>query len=109
VKFLVDANLPPALVRWLSAEGHEAHHVGDLGMNTASDRAIWERAREIGACIVTKDEDFVLLNALDRAGPVIVWVRIGNAVRRILLQRLPAVWPSVISAIERGDQIVEVR
>ncbi len=61
------------------------------------------------ACIVTKDEDFVLLHALDRAGPPIVWIRIGNAVRNVLLSRLPILWPEVMGAIERGEKIVEVR
>jgi predicted nuclease of predicted toxin-antitoxin system len=61
------------------------------------------------ACIVTKDEDFVLLSALDRAGPVVVWVRIGNAVRSVLLDRLPALWPDVVKAIERGEKVIEVR
>jgi len=109
VKFLVDANLPPALAQWLASEGHEAHHVSDLGLEAMPDREIWTRARDLDACIVTKDEDFVLLQALDRAGPAIVWIRIGNAVRRVLLQRLPVLWPAVMSAIERGDKIVEVR
>jgi predicted nuclease of predicted toxin-antitoxin system len=109
VKFLVDANLPPALARWIESEGHEAFHVSDLGMERMSDRAIWSRARELGASIVTKDEDFVLLQALDRGGPAIIWVRIGNAVRRVLLERLPASWPAVMSAIARGEKIVAVR
>ncbi len=80
-----------------------------MGMEALSDREIWQRARELGSCVVTKDEDFVLLQALDRAGPTIVWIRIGNAVRRVLLRRLPVLWPDVMSAIERGDKIVEVR
>ncbi len=108
MKFLVDANLPPALARWLASEGHEAQHVGDFGMERAPDREIWARARETGACIVTKDEDFILLQALDRAGPAIVWIRIGNAVRGVLLRRLPALWPAVISAIARGEKVIEV-
>jgi predicted nuclease of predicted toxin-antitoxin system len=28
MKFLVDAQLPPGLCRWLQARGHEAEHVG---------------------------------------------------------------------------------
>jgi predicted nuclease of predicted toxin-antitoxin system len=108
VKFLVDANLPPALAQWLAAEGHEAQHVADLGMEAMPDREILKHARDSDACIVTKDEDFVLLQALDRAGPAIVWIRIGNAVRSVLMRRLPVVWPEVISAIERGEKIIEV-
>ena len=61
------------------------------------------------ACIVTKDEDFVLLSALDRAGPAIVWIRVGNAVRSVLLARLPVLWPEVMNAIERGEKVIEVR
>jgi predicted nuclease of predicted toxin-antitoxin system len=108
VKFLVDANLPPAFARWLASEGHEAQHVSDLGMEAMPDREMWNRARMLGACIVTKDEDFVLLQALDRAGPAIVWIRIGNAVRSVLLHRLPILWPAVIAAIERGEKVIEV-
>jgi len=84
VKFLVDANRPPAFARWLASEGHEAHHVSDLGMTSMSDRAIWQHASDTEACIVTKDEDFVLLQALNRAGPAVVWIRIGNAAGRSL-------------------------
>ena len=63
----------------------------------------------MGACIMTKDEDFVLMQALDRAGPAVVWIWTGNAVRRVLLQRLAIFWPAVVSAIARGEKIVELR
>ena len=109
MKFLVDANLPPALAQWLASEGHEAQHVANLGMQASADRDIWQHARDSGACIVTKDEDFALLQALDRTGPPVVWIRIGNAVRRVLLERLPKLWPAVVSAIDRGEKIVELR
>jgi predicted nuclease of predicted toxin-antitoxin system len=109
VKFIVDANLPPALAHWLVSVGHDACHVDGLGMTSAPDRTIWQRAREMDACIVTKDEDFTLLHALDPTGPAVVWLRIGNAVRSVLLRRLPSIWPAVVSAIERGDKVVEVK
>jgi predicted nuclease of predicted toxin-antitoxin system len=109
VKFIVDANLPPGLARWLVSQGHESYHVNDLGMTSTADRTIWRHACEISACIVTKDEDFALLQALDPTGPAVVWIRIGNAVRSVLLRRLPGIWPSVVSAIERGDKVIEVK
>jgi predicted nuclease of predicted toxin-antitoxin system len=37
VKFLVDVNLPPRLARWLSSRGHEAKHLVDLDLLTATD------------------------------------------------------------------------
>jgi predicted nuclease of predicted toxin-antitoxin system len=77
--------------------------------NGVPTHEIWARARELEACVVTKDEDFILLQALDRAGPAIVWIRIGNAVRSVLLRRLPLLWPTVISSMERGEKVIEVR
>ena len=105
MKFIVDANLPPAFTRWLTSEGHGVYHVSDLGRARMSDRARWQHARGID-CIVTKDQDFMLLHTLDRSGPAIVWIRIGNAVRGV---SLAGVWPAVLSAIERGDNVIEVR
>src|SRR5205085_5645381 len=101
--------LPPALARWLISAGHEAYHTTDLGAEQMLDRAIWEQARDMDACIVSKDEDFLLLHALDPEGPALVWVRIGNATRRVLMRDIPGLWPAVVSAIERGEKIVEVR
>lgn len=44
MRFLVDAQLPPALARFLSDAGYEAEHVYDIGMDAASDRTIWNYA-----------------------------------------------------------------
>ncbi|MBU2807009.1 DUF5615 family PIN-like protein [Acidithiobacillus ferrooxidans F221] len=37
MQFLVDAQLPPALARWISAQGYSACHVADIGMASARD------------------------------------------------------------------------
>lgn len=60
MRFLVDAQLPPALARWLADQGQPARHVYDLGLATADDREIWDVALATGAVVVTKDEDFAL-------------------------------------------------
>jgi transcriptional regulator with XRE-family HTH domain len=44
MRFLVDAQLPPALARWLAAQGHEAEHVSDCGLAQAADPAVWDYA-----------------------------------------------------------------
>jgi predicted nuclease of predicted toxin-antitoxin system len=71
-QFLIDAQLPPALGRWLAERGHPAEHVFDLGMAGADDRDIWAHAHQVGAVIVTKDEDFAERRARVRDGPSIV-------------------------------------
>jgi predicted nuclease of predicted toxin-antitoxin system len=53
VRFLVDAQLPPALARWLREAGHEAQHVDELGWRDASDELIWTHALQLDAVIVT--------------------------------------------------------
>ncbi len=58
MKFLVDAQLPPALKDWFRIHGYEARHVQDVGLLDAKDGAIWEHALAGNAAIVTKDEDF---------------------------------------------------
>ena len=55
MRFLVDAQLPPALARWRTEAGHDAEHVGDRGMQAAPDTAIWDRAMRNRAAIITLD------------------------------------------------------
>ncbi len=54
MRFVLDAQLPPALAAWLVAEGHDAVHVFALGLTRAGDATIWQHARETDAIIVTK-------------------------------------------------------
>ena len=100
--------LPPALVRHLESLGHEATHVADLGMQAAHDRDIWNQAFAMKAVLVSKDEDFVTMRALRSQGPAVVWVRVGNATRRMLIARFAAALPGVLAALERGETIVQI-
>ena len=109
MRFLVDAQLPPALARWLEAKGHEAEHVNDIGMASAPDTAIWKRAVESSAVILTKDEDFaVWRNAGIGAKPHVVWLRIGNTRKSELLRWFEPLLPKIISTIERGEPLIEI-
>ena len=44
MRFLVDAQLPPALARWITEHGRDATHVADCGLAAADDRVIWQHA-----------------------------------------------------------------
>ena len=107
-RFVVDAQLPPALARWLAANGHEAEHVGDHGMEAASDAAIWEFAYANSAVIITKDEDFAQRKVLSGQGPAVIWIRLPNTRRRELLTWFEAVFPDIVLALQRGDTLIEV-
>jgi predicted nuclease of predicted toxin-antitoxin system len=109
VHWIVDAQLPPDLARWLEKRGHEAEHVEDVGLRNADDPVIWQRALQHNAVILTKDEDFVLLAATNPAAPVIVWLRLGNASTRALLAWLEPQLPAIESRLQQGEKLIEVR
>lgn len=108
MRFLVDANLPPALARWLASRGHQAEHVADHDLAAADDRVIWGQAATTDAVLVTKDEDFALMRTLADQGPAVVWVRLGNTRRRELLEWFGKMLPAVLTALERGDFLIEL-
>jgi predicted nuclease of predicted toxin-antitoxin system len=105
--FVIDAQLPPSLAGALRAAGHEAVHVLDLGLLTATDRQIWQEVSIRSAVLVTKDRDFSLLRAASNDGPLILWVRIGNADNRTLITQMVRALPEIVGAIERGEAIIE--
>lgn len=58
MRFLIDAQLPPALARMLAKHDHVAEHVTEIGPGNAPDAQRWRYALDLDAVIVTKDEDF---------------------------------------------------
>ncbi len=108
MRFIVDAQLPPALARWLAQRGHEAEHVADRQLASASDAVIWEYALQVAAVIVTKDEDFAQRKMLTETGPAIVWIRLPNTRRNALLTWFEIVLPNIVAALERGETLIEV-
>ena len=108
MRFLIDAQVPPALARWLVAAGHDAEHVADRGMQAASDTAIWDLALRENAAIVTKDEDFAQRHALTGMGPAVVWIRLRNTRRTELLAWFETALPQIVSALAQGEMLIEI-
>jgi predicted nuclease of predicted toxin-antitoxin system len=109
VKFLIDNQLPAALARALEANGMEAKHVLDLGLDEANDRAIWAYAKSHGFTVVSKDEDFLHLATLDSDGPTLIWVRLGNCRKVALLAAFEGILPTLLEAVRSGQRIIEVQ
>lgn len=107
MRFLIDAQLPPALARHIESLGHRAEHVFGVGLAQAPDDRIRATAAESGAVIVTKDEDFAVHRIL-HDGPSVVWIRLGNTHRAELLRRFDAELPKLIVALERGEALIEL-
>ncbi|HMS01721.1 MAG TPA: DUF5615 family PIN-like protein [Gemmatimonadaceae bacterium] len=108
--FWVDAQLPPALARWLTAEfGESAIHVMDLGLLDASDVAIFEAARATeGVVLITKDEDFLRLLEQRHAPPQVVWITCGNVRNSELHRIVTTAWPDVTRQVYAGEPLVEI-
>jgi predicted nuclease of predicted toxin-antitoxin system len=58
MRFLVDANLPRAIVATLRFHGHEAEHVKDIGLGSAPDERVAAHARGASMALITRDLDF---------------------------------------------------
>jgi predicted nuclease of predicted toxin-antitoxin system len=108
VNFLIDSQLPPALAKWISAQGHKAIHVADLGMLADDNSKIWQRAKKENAIII-KDEDFTDRWLLNDEGVALVWIRKGNCSNRALMSWLEPLWPDVLRRLEQGERLIELR
>ncbi|MGH7089375.1 MAG: DUF5615 family PIN-like protein [Stellaceae bacterium] len=108
MKFLIDAQLPPALALWLAEAGHDAAHLDQIGLLSASDEAIWVHALRSGPIVITKDEDFAARAAQVEIAPIIVWLRVGNSSNRALRAWFDARLSSIISLVAEGQRLIEV-
>ncbi len=81
MKLLLDMNLPPRWVQFLSGQGFECVHWSDVGEYTATDRLIMAYAKEHGYTVFTHDLDFGALLAAKRTrGPSVIQVRTQDVV-----------------------------
>jgi predicted nuclease of predicted toxin-antitoxin system len=109
VNFLVDNQLPTALVKWLIARDCAAYHVREVGLGAATDTEIWKYAAARSLVLVSKDEDFFQRASQPGAAVQVVWVRLGNCRKTALLSAFDSVWSAVQAALEGGGHVVEIR
>jgi predicted nuclease of predicted toxin-antitoxin system len=78
MKLLLDQNVSPKLVARLFDVFPGSSHVQQAALDTSSDDQVWQYAIANGFVIVTKDEDFHLLNVLRGSPPKVIWLQMGN-------------------------------
>ncbi|MDZ4255937.1 MAG: DUF5615 family PIN-like protein [Sulfuritalea sp.] len=88
MKLLLDENISRRLVPFLQTEFPESTQVTLVGLEQADDRTIWRYAKENGYIIVTRDADFEELSAIHGAPPPVIWIRIPNHAKSVLLKLL---------------------
>jgi predicted nuclease of predicted toxin-antitoxin system len=103
VKLLIDMNLTPEWVGFLSARGFDAHHWSDLGDPRAPDAAIMEYARDHGFVVFTHDLDFGnILAATNARGPSVIQVRTQDPTPQVIGEIVISALRNLRSQLERG-------
>ncbi len=79
MKFLADMGLARSTVAFLRAQGHDAVHLRDQGLQQLEDDEIVEKARNEGRVILTHDLDFGRIIAVGRASvPSVITFRLND-------------------------------
>jgi predicted nuclease of predicted toxin-antitoxin system len=79
VKLLIDANLSVRVAHRLTIAGHDARHVFDVELGTATDEEILDAAADDDRVVVSSDTDFgALLARFDRTRQSFLLLRHGN-------------------------------
>lgn len=93
MRLLFDENLSHRLVARLAHVYPGSHHVRDLGLESASDRAVAQFAADHGLVVVTKDHDFDDIALLVPAARVLR-LDVGNTttgeIEQVLRRAAPA-------------------
>ena len=104
MRFLIDNALSPAIAVDLCQSGHDAIHVREIGLASAADWLIFERAAAEDRVIVSADADFGTLLALRGSSkPSVILFRLEN--RRTpadQVQLLNANLSSLSASLEQG-------
>jgi predicted nuclease of predicted toxin-antitoxin system len=103
MQFLADMGVHRDVVTWLRHQGHDAKHLCEEGLQRLPDQAIFAKAITEQRVVLTFDLDFGEIAALT-SGPLpsVIIFRLRNARVAHVIDRLAAVLPGVIPALEQG-------
>ncbi len=106
----IDAQMSPAIAVWITANFPiKAFAVRDVGLRDAEDREIFLEARKQSAIVLTKDSDFISLQAELGAPPKIIWITCGNTSNARLKEILTDTLSKAMEFLQAGEDLVEIR
>ena len=105
----IDAQLSPHLAPWLTEHFDvEAFSASWLGLASAKDREIFDRARDEAAVVMTKDLDFVRLVEQEGPPPQVLWITAGNTSNAHLKELLAKALGQAFELMRQGEPVVEI-
>jgi predicted nuclease of predicted toxin-antitoxin system len=110
MKLLLDENLSRRLVPFLVNDYPGTSQVSLLGMEQASDMALWQFAKNEGFVIVTRDPYFQEIALVHGHPPSIIWLKTDNPGKAVTSKLLLDYREHMIQALEKdGLGIIELR
>ena len=110
MKLLLDENLSRRLVPFLQHDYPGSDQVVLLGMQSATDKEVWQRARDDGYVIVTRDGDFQELSLVWGQPPKVIRLKTLNQTRAatltLLLENKDVITESLIDQDRASIEIV---
>jgi predicted nuclease of predicted toxin-antitoxin system len=107
MRFLVDMNLATEVARWLRAQGHDAVHLRELGLQELGDQAVLAKATAEKRAVLTFDLDFADIAAAAGAAPLaVILFRLRSARTARIIDRLQGVLASAAPALEKGAVVI---
>lgn len=109
MKLLLDENLSRRLVPFLQHDYPGSTQVVLLGLESASDTEVWQRAKDDGYVIVTRDADFQELSLVWGQPPQIIRLKTPNQTRAATLKVLIDSKTAIDEAlVEQGLASIEI-
>jgi len=106
MKFIVDAQLPSRLARWLQDQGHDVLHTLDLpDRNFTGDLTIVGISVAEQRVVISKDSDFFDYYLLKGQPYKLLFITVGNIVNRELIALFEANWPQLIQLLDQFSVI----
>ena len=106
MKFLLDQDVYAVTLHYLKGLGHDAIPVAQIGLATASDIDLLNRAHELERIFVTRDRDFGGLVFLSGLGAGVVYLRVLPSTQRAVHQELERVIDSYSEEELKGAFVV---
>ena len=110
MKFLVDAQLPYKLKKWLEGQGHDTIHTDDLfSQHLTPDFEIVKVAEEEEErIIISKDSDFYKLYLIKGTPKRLLFITTGNIVNKDLIELFELNFSIIEQYFNSGNNVIEL-